>query len=113
MKTHERLPYAAFVVKDAESDYLKCFDIVGIRKEGEESSIADVLDQDDAWVLANHMNVTIALLARSKEVISTLHDYLTEAHKDDLDNGHHGDDPEDCTYCKALTEATNILALLG
>lgn len=43
--------------------------------------------------------------------LSTLRDYLEEAHQDDHQSEHFGDDPSTCSYCRAIHEAEGILAL--
>ena len=47
------------------------------------------------------------------ECIATLRDYLAETHADELANDHGGDDPETCTYCRAIADAGKLLSRRG
>lgn len=44
------------------------------------------------------------------DCLNTLRDYLTEAHQEELDSAHHGDE-SGCSYCLAIAKADGILAL--
>ena len=35
--------------------------------------------------------------------------HLTEAHEEELNNNHFGDDPADCSYCRIIAEANALL----
>jgi hypothetical protein len=47
------------------------------------------------------------------EVIRELRGALQEAHQEEIDNDHHGDGSEDCSYCSAIAEADSLLKQAG
>jgi hypothetical protein len=47
------------------------------------------------------------------ELMSELVDHLSEAHQDEIDNDHHGDDAAGCSYCDTLRRARDVLKSHG
>lgn len=44
------------------------------------------------------------------ELIRLLAECLVESHLDEINNNHHGDPLEDCSYCKAINKANKMIA---
>lgn len=47
------------------------------------------------------------------EIVDRLVDDLEEAHADELNHEHHGDDPAECTYCKHIATARELIQKAG
>lgn len=44
-----------------------------------------------------------------KQIIERLKDNLLEAHQDELETDHHGDGPDNCSYCEVIEIAEKAL----
>ncbi len=56
--------------------------------------------------------MAIRLLAENTELRKSLQelvDYLSEAHQEEIIGNHFGDDPAECSYCKAIDKAKAII----
>lgn len=61
--------------------------------------------------LKEQEGIAVGILALPELLDSqeTLLSLLQEAHQAEVDDGHGGDNPKDCTYCQAISEAVKLL----
>jgi hypothetical protein len=62
------------------------------------------------WIESGADGAARRHLSEVEAALHRLADYLAEAHGDEIQNDHHGDDPATCTYCAAIKHAADLLA---